>query len=211
MPSGSTPLSAQKTLGSFLLLRLKLFQQAFPYLVASETGSQMQPGKSQVRKSPATRPTTTCLASMLRRLSHHPLLSSGQKVSAPSPSGLNDSPVSRGRCADLGFQNMAGRWSGRGDLATWVAPSGFSEETQKVACVWAGGGAGRLRDAPPGFGFGEDLSEVPSAGFQEPLRAAGFGSAVRVSARHTAVQLPERQSGPSPSVSNPEANLRVIE
>lgn len=50
---------------------------------------------------------------------------------------------------------------------------------------------------PPGFGFGEDPSEVPSAGFQEPLRAAGFSSAVSVSARHTAVQLPERQSGPS--------------
>lgn len=65
----------RETLDSFLLPRLKLFQQAPPRFAVAGTGPKTQPGKSQARNSGASRPAPTCLASVVCPPSNHQPLS----------------------------------------------------------------------------------------------------------------------------------------
>lgn len=113
---------------------------------------------------------------------HHPLLFSGQKVSARKPSGLSDSERGEEGAQTVALKMWLRRWRGRWDLATRLAPGGFSGEAKRVACVLTGRGAVRSPGESPAGSLrplgdsGEELSEVPGAGLREAPHSLGSSS-----------------------------------
>lgn len=135
----------RETLHSFLLPRLKLFQQAPPRFAVAGKGPKTQPGRAKrgIPGPPGPHPPAWPPWFVRPPTTSRSPLKCAESLRFEA-SGLSDSRERRGKCADRGFENVDREVEGK---------RGPCHEARAGWVFWRGQGtsrgAGRSRDASP--------------------------------------------------------------